>query len=416
MFCRKCGSQMGNTKFCPNCGTQAFLPTSPIEQSKQGQSYDYTQPRLYEKPKRKHIGLKVVGVLMALIVFSSILSSISKGFNEAASKETSESIKATSESIKATSVNSVITPTSNKSSGTLFSEIKDLTLVSDFIQSCNQVGIDTSLVKDITQKGDWVGGPRYTFTYRGTTLILYCNTDSTVHSINIINLKIYYRGYNPLNVNDYLVDIAKIAELQVYTQEYVKQALKYPKEAEFPWFDWGFSRFGKIYAVSTTVTAKNAFNVESELNCYLEYEVSDTELMLKYFILDGKEMLGTKSAILEIEREKQSGFTDSTSAENALYLVEGELGEYGKEVTIDGNKYIWYVLPVGKYDVTSKVSYCKVYLDKDKSVKNSDGYTEHVNVTTLEFTSGSGKQTLEIREGEHIFLTINARVELVPTE
>ena len=445
MFCHECGNQMPNgNKFCPECGTQQRL----VEQSKFVSEKNQASTKDYSVIRKNNVFVKLFRIilwilfwpimliivieknsaifrplkallyvvlgfsfLIHLIVLLSVFGILNGDDIDPSLMQTTNTIPESSTIINTANAETSKDETSTNS---VFNDIiTDDALVNDFINSCQMIGIDTEGISDFTQKDDWVGGPRFTFAYKGTTFILYCNYDSTVNSINIIDLKIYYQNYIPLSVEDYLVDSSKVAELQVMSENYVKSVLKYPDDANFPWFDWGFSRFDDIYVVSTTVTAKNALNVESDLSCYFEYRVTDSNYKLEYLVVDGEIYKGSQSIIPEIEREKLIDVTDSTGVGDTVLLVYGELGEYGKEVIINGEKYIWYEVPAGTYKVTSKVSYCIVFLDKDELHKNSDGYMESVNVETLRFNEVNSTQQITINENEHLFITINSRVELV---
>lgn len=295
-------------------------------------------------------------------------------------------------------------------------KISDSVLIDNFKIACTDIGINPSEVTTMENKDDWVGGPRYTFAYKSTAFILYCNSDSTVNSINIGDFKIYDQGYQPLSVNDYIVDISTTTQLQVYSMESIKAQLKYPETADFPWLGWGFGRYADVYVVSGSVKAKNALGVESEISCYLEFEKNNESFSIVYFVMDGTVVVGKESVIPVIERVPLATVPNSsdTDISSTIKLTDGELGSYGKTVTIDDEEYIWYYVPAGNYQVTSKVSFGKLYVDKNKIGTNSEGYGETTNVLTINLSTDKSAQNIAVGSDEHIFLTIAASVELVP--
>ena len=73
----------------------------------------------------------------------------------------------------------------------------------------------------------------------------------------------------------------------------------------------------------------------------------------------------------------------------------------------------YHVFP-GTYEITNHSNLCKVYLTTDEYHKNVDGYMENELVDTIGFTAQGQKDTLSVGEGEHLELTIEADVTLVP--
>ena len=341
----------------------------------------------------------IVFVIILLAIMGSCLShkSTTTGTTTQTSKET---------------VTTTIQTTAEETIG----KLSDSVLIDNFKVACTDIGINPSEVTSMENIDDWVGGPRYTFTYKSTAFILYCNSDSTVNSINIGDFKIYDQGYQPLSVSDFIVDIGTTTQLQVYSMEAIKDQLKYPKTADFPWLGWGFGRYANVYVVSGSVKAQNALGVESEISCYLEFEKNNESFSIVYFVMDGTVVVGKESAVSVIERVPLATVPNSsdTDTSSTIKLTEGELGSYGKTITIDDAEYIWYYVPAGNYQVTSKVSFGKLYVDKNKIGTNSEGYGETENIVTISLSSGSSAQNIVVGSDEHIFLTIAASVELMP--
>lgn len=300
------------------------------------------------------------------------------------------------------------------SNNALFSDIiPDDELRIDFLNACDQVGIETSKIKDLKQVDDWVSGTRYAFTYSGASLRLYCNMDSTVNCIKLgVDNDIYKQGYEPYQISDYLVDSSVAAELQSMSKDYVKQQLNYPSSADFSWLDWAYGRERDLYSVSSNVKAKNAFGVESEVPFKLIYQVKDKAYKLMYFEIDGKRITNNLKTIKTTERKKIKTSERKSENKEEINLIDGELGDYGKEITLDGQKYINYYVPSGKYKITNNGKWCTVYVAKDKYYKNSDGYMENKIVDTVEFSKNGETKTISVKKGEHIELTVHATISL----
>lgn len=282
--------------------------------------------------------------------------------------------------------------------------------------ACEQIGIDISEISNLTQKDDWVGGPRYTFDYRNTTFILYFNYDYSVETINLGFTKIYHKGYKPLDVNEFLVESDQILLLQTYAVGCVEPYLSNPDTAEFSMFDWGFAHYGDIYVVSGIVTAKNDLGQAGEISFYLEVELIDEAYNAVYLEMNNSVLIGTESVVeipepAPLPTEVQP---TSTGEGGTITLVDGELGAYGEINTIDGEEYIWFKVPAGKYLVTSKVPFCTVFVNKDEVKTNSDGYGETEVVIMLPIRSGDEPQEITVGEDEHIYLTISATIEITP--
>lgn len=289
-------------------------------------------------------------------------------------------------------------------------------MTADFLNACDQIGMTPEAITNFEQVDDWVGGPRYSFVYQGMSFRLYCNMDSTVETIKLgTDTDIFKRGYEPYQVSDYLLDSSTAADLQSITQEKVKAELNYPSSADFPWLDWSYGRDHDLYSVSSTVKAKNAFGVESDLPFKIIYHIHDDAITMVYFELDGTVIANSMEKLPVIERKQL--FDDSQENRDAtteINLVDGELGSYGKIVSVDGYDVIHYYVPFGKYTVTNNGKWFKLYIAKDSYYKNSDGYMENEVVNTVEFSEYGETAAIELHEGEHIELTINATVVLSP--
>lgn len=93
MFCKNCGYQLENKKFCPECGTPSNddvpiqQPETPIvQQQPTAPAFQQWIPALNQKPQKKklegwQIALIVIGVLLAVGIFGNLLGGNFDGNN-----------------------------------------------------------------------------------------------------------------------------------------------------------------------------------------------------------------------------------------------------------------------------------------------------------------------------------------------
>lgn len=295
--------------------------------------------------------------------------------------------------------------------------LSDDVLYNDFAEACEQTDINIEKIKDFEQVDDWIAGKRYSFTYDNLGLRLYANMNSTVNTIKLGNdIDLYKQGYEPYSITDYIIDLDTSSQLRVMTEDYVKNQLNFPKEANFPWLDWNYGRNRDIYTIQSHVEGKNAFGVKADLQFTLMYRVFDGSAELIYFELDNSILIDERDKYTYPERVKISEsqeFTEETDSAE-IHLVDGQLGKYGKTVTLDGNDFINYFIPSGTYTVTNNGKWCNVYIAKNEYYTNSSGYQENEIIQTLEFKEYGETATITIESGQHIELTVYANVTLTP--
>lgn len=275
------------------------------------------------------------------------------------------------------------------------------------------VGIDRSDAEKIEKIDDWEAGPRYSFETKGTTARVYCNMDGTIHTIKVgVDIDLYKQGYEPWSIDNFLIDDDVRDTLMLYAEEAVTACLNYPSTADFPLFDWSFGREFNRYTVNSYVEAQNAFGVPSEMAFTAGFWVDEDQIKLIYLTLDGTAVLDESEDYPLPERETVE-IDVGNANDGQIRIIDGVLGEYGEEVTLDSYEYIWYMIPAGKYEMTCNSKQCVVYVDKNEITKNSSGYVEMENVATYEMEYGETVEVV-IGEDEHIFNTINADFSLKP--
>jgi hypothetical protein len=241
--------------------------------------------------------------------------------------------------------------------------------------------------------------------------------NSTVYSITLgVDTHIYLQGYEPYNINNYIIDSYTRSSLKTNTMDKVKSYLNFPSTADFPWLDWSYGRDHNLYSVSSSVKAKNAFGVEDEIAFTSIYYIKDGISKLVYFLIDDSVVVNSLDNYSMPERKEvlsESTEQDGNSS-SEITLVYGQLGKYGKEVTLDGEKYVNFYVPQGEYTVKNNVKWCVVFIAKDEYYVNSNGYTESIVVDDVSLTPDKTTAVITVREGEHIELSQSGSITLIP--
>ncbi len=110
----------------------------------------------------------------------------------------------------------------------------------------------------------------------------------------------------------------------------------------------------------------------------------------------------------------EDGMSDVEQPDNgSILLVDGVLGDYGKEVTIPSETlgeytYIWYMVPAGTYVVKNEFEIATVFVVADD---NSEDVRK-----VLRFSETGETQIVTIEEGCHIELSSLTQILLTPGE
>lgn len=271
----------------------------------------------------------------------------------------------------------------------------------EFANACTEIGLDTALITKWEQVDDWVNGEIFHFTYKRHRFETYINFDETISSINLGGTAIYKRGYEPYKVDDYLLDEDTAESLIPYAEDTVKLALNYPSTADFPLLDWSYGREGSLYQLKSSVKAKNGFGVVDEIPFTVIFDIgTEGKANCVYLQLDGVVVADERTPAPERKRVEIDTKSDDVP-EGSIRLVDGELGEYGKQDPVYP-EYVDYYLPVGRYKVKNNTKTSIVMIiDEDSN--------DELNRLTLD-TGQSGE--IEITAGQHIELTMHSDVTL----
>lgn len=284
----------------------------------------------------------------------------------------------------------------------------------NFIDACTSCGIDTQKIEYITKIENWANGERYTFYYNDVMHSVYFIDTGEVNSINYSNnnsIKLYEDGYEPLDINDFEIDSSMYASLQIASESVVMTDLTFPGTADFLWDSTGFcTRYYNYYIIGCTFTVQNSAGYEETHHFRIDSIIIGDTSDLVYYELDGNVMTG-EPCVPEIEKIPLDN--SEQSDDGMIKIKEGIIGEYGKEDNFDGEMYIRYYVPSGKYTVTCDTLGSTVYIETIEFHKE-DGYDTSTIIEKISFSSTKECYSIEIKEGECISLTLNSIIYLKP--
>ncbi len=295
-------------------------------------------------------------------------------------------------------------------------EISDQKLKNNFIDSCEKINMDVSEIRNLEKVDDWNSGPRYTFSYKEQTFILYALDNGDVSSITIANNyldKIYLDGYEPVDVNDFIFDSSKKLTLQVAAEDRIKLVLKYPSTAKFDWLGYGYARRYDIYQITGTFRAKNAMGVEIDHKFVIEFKVSGEDYSTVYLNINGEKLLGSGSQLKDITR-KELQTEETNSGDGSFVIKEGTLGTYGKKDLFDGEEYIRYYIPAGTYEVEALTKNAMFYIETIE-IHKEDGYDASTFIRTVKLEKVGDKETITVEKDQCISLVVYTQIKLKKT-
>ncbi len=281
----------------------------------------------------------------------------------------------------------------------IMQELNNDVLYADFVTACEQIGLNIEEIRRFEQTEDWAQGTRFTFSYSGKTFYLYNNVD-TVESINASltgDTKVYDRGYEPYQIDDYIFDLDKVM-FQIYAEDTVKAALNYPSTADFHTMDWAFARDRDLYYVQSNVTAQNAFGVKEEMSFIVVFQKDMNQAV--YIQVGGTVYVNNLPE--KTERAKIEIGHDTSVNEGQIHITDGVANEYSQENMIDGVVYYKYYVPAGKYSVFAQSKNAMIWIvNADNQVDTSItlAYEETGEITLQE------GQFLEVTIGTEVLLT-----------
>ena len=153
---------------------------------------------------------------------------------------------------------------------------------------------------------------------------------------------------------------------------------------------------------------------ESDWQSGPRYKIDyDNKIYIVYAYDNGEIKSINDSKMNEIyENKSATGIKTDTVKENDIVLIEGQLGQFGKEDDFGSSKHIRYYLPSGTYEVKALVRGSQFFIEKIKITKNSYGNSESEMVRNISLSSEGSTETITLKDDECILLTINSKVSL----
>lgn len=139
----------------------------------------------------------------------------------------------------------------------------------------------------------------------------------------------------------------------------------------------------------------------------------DNELLIVY-AFDNNEIASIRDTSLNFlyENKEATGVDESDIKNNDIVLIEGQLGEYGKEEFYNSEKYIRYYVPAGTYTVKALTRHAQFFIEKQAIYTNDFGYQESKIVKNITMGDVNSTETIIIAEDECINLTSRTSISI----
>lgn len=286
---------------------------------------------------------------------------------------------------------------------------KESELQKNIKRAIESIGMDYLRVKNIKKLDDWSSGTRCSFVYDGFRYIVYVLGNGEIESINTEykRSKIYERGYEPLNYKDFEPDINVIESLQSDALERISKYIIGEKSIKSKIGSMLYSRIYDYYSISGEVKAKNTVS-KKDFTFTVDYTAKDGEYECVYFAIDGKAVFGSdQTPKIEKQELKQE---EKTQNGKAIVLSDGKKGKYGQYDSFNGERYLRYHIPSGKYKVKCNVR-GGFYIETIE-LHEEDGYDTATTIQQINMSEGEEIE-ISIEDGQCISLIINTEIELI---
>lgn len=260
--CTECQKEISSkADRCPHCGC-------PVSQS------DIPTQNLLQKDGKKKNGC---GLFFLIIIFiiSLILLIVSALNNDDVASPTTNSYDASGISAKYIDV--------SQSEGNAIDTVLSDCGITQILSFDHDELLDNA-------HADGETGYRLKISTDLDNIILYLNSDKTVHSLRYADHDLYSDGNIIAKIEDYTISSKEASDLMISCEEKVKNVLKSPSTAKFPnILEWGFGKEKNIVTVQGYVDAENAFGAEIRSN--FQFIINTDSNTVQSFIFDGQEMI-----------------------------------------------------------------------------------------------------------------------------
>lgn len=301
-----------------------------------------------KKDKTKPFICLAIGVVLFLIGFIATPVDTEKNEPQEIAEETSE--------FSETTKISEDEPVKNEEENNESLEYTDnFSEDNNFKNAVEAIGMNYSDVKNVEKLDDWASGTRYSFVNNGFRYIVYKLDNGEISSINTDYKRtaIYERGYEPVNYKDFEPDKNIIGEIQNDCLNRISGYIDGETYLEIKDGSMMYDRIYEYYYLYGEVKAKN--NIDKKVYTFAaDYLVNNGGITCKYIAIDGMGVFGEEQTPKIKKTEIKSN--EVTSENNVITLSYGFQGKYGQYDDFDGDQFLRYYIPSGKYWVKCNVS------------------------------------------------------------
>lgn len=247
MICPNCGKEIGEAKFCPECGTQIMI--NPATETVQ----PTIQPQVMIKKKKK----KGKGCLISIIIFLILCFVLFVGLSK---------------------LSADLTPKQSEIAKVMLLTEEQEVEIKKVFDECGILDIkNVTLFQEGEKATSYHVNDVETASYAGinnTIVVWLYNENKAVKSIYFHDEDIYIDGEVIAKVSDFYVSKELRDRYRVTAQLMVKKTLNYPDTAKFESssLSWAFGVQNGYDGCESTVQAQNAFGVPSTMKFQFRFD------------------------------------------------------------------------------------------------------------------------------------------------